>query len=246
MTSDLRGRVIAVAGGSGGIGQAVVAALAGVEARPFVLDREPPIGGAGPAYGPDRPPPFVRCDLADPDSAEAAIARVVESAGRLDGLVNAAGLTRDRSLHKMSWEEWRSVIDVNLTGAFLVLKAAAARMREQGSGSIVQVASINGLRGKFGQANYTAAKAGLIALTRTAARELGAKGIRVNAVAPGMVRTAMTRSLPPDVLEEARRQTCLGRLAEPEDLAGPILFLLSDLSRHVTGTVLVVDGGQTA
>jgi NAD(P)-dependent dehydrogenase (short-subunit alcohol dehydrogenase family) len=246
--TGLEGRVFVVAGGGGGIGLATVRALLEAGARVAVLDRAEALAAAAasPVLAALAASSLVPCDLAATEAVDAVLDGVVAREGRLDGLVNAAGVTRDRALHKMSLEEWRCVLDVNLTGAFVLLRAAARVMRERGGGSIVNVASINGLRGKFGQANYSASKAGLVALTRTAARELGPKGIRVNAVAPGMVATAMTAALPPEVLERAREESALGRIAEPADIAGPIVFLLSDAARHVTGTVLVVDGGQTA
>jgi len=136
------------------------------------------------------------------------------------------------------------VLDVNLTGSFRVVRAAIPALRERGQGTIVLISSINGLRGKFGQSNYAASKAGVVALAKSVAHEAGAFGIRVNAIAPGLVRTTMTADLPSPMFEEARRETPLQRVAEPEDVADVILFLCSPLSRHMTGTVLRVDGGQ--
>jgi acetoacetyl-CoA reductase/3-oxoacyl-[acyl-carrier protein] reductase len=144
----------------------------------------------------------------------------------------------------MSDDEWSAVIGVNLTGAFNMIRAVAPGMTAAGYGRIVNVASINGLRGKFGQANYTAAKAGMIGLTKTAARELGPKGITVNVIAPGMVTTAMSLAAPEEIRARALAETVIGRLAEPDDIAAAALFLLSDGARCVTGEVLRVDGGQ--
>jgi acetoacetyl-CoA reductase/3-oxoacyl-[acyl-carrier protein] reductase len=159
-------------------------------------------------------------------------------------LVNNAGITRDRSLARMSDAEWSSVIDVNLTGAFNMIRAIVPGMAARGFGRVVNITSINGLRGKFGQANYAAAKAGLIGLTKTAAREFGKKGVTVNAVAPGMVMTNMARTLPQDVLDRAVSEAVLARLAEPGDISDAVLFLLSDAARAITGEVLKVDAGQ--
>jgi 3-oxoacyl-[acyl-carrier protein] reductase len=159
-------------------------------------------------------------------------------------LVNNAGITRDRSLLKMSEEEWRSVLDVNLGGAFRVLQAVAPGMVAAGYGRIVNIVSINGMRGKFGQANYAASKAGLIGLTKTAARELGPKGVTVNAVAPGMVLTEMALALAEEFRARALEESVLKQLPEVEDVAAAVLFLLSDGARMITGEVLRVDAGQ--
>ncbi|MAG58161.1 MAG: dehydrogenase [Planctomycetes bacterium] len=230
--------VVAVAGGSGGIGAAVLAALREGGAYAWDLSLEPRPGPTDAS--------FIRTDVCDPDSVDAGLDAVIERSGRLDGLVNATGLTRDRTLMKMTDEEWRDVIDVDLTGAFNLQRAAARRMAETGRGVIVQITSINGLRGRFGQSNYSAAKAGVIGLVRTGARELGRKGIRINAIAPGMILTAMTETLSDSARERACSETALGHLGVPQDVAGPVVFLLSELARHVTGHVLVVDGGQIA
>jgi len=159
-------------------------------------------------------------------------------------LVNNAGITRDHSIAKMSDEEWTDVISVNLTGAFNVLRAVAPAMTTAGYGRIVNITSINGMRGKFGQANYAAAKAGLIGLTKTAARELGRKGVTVNALAPGMVMTDMAQELPQQILDNALNESMTERLATPEDIAYAVMFLLSEGAAMITGEVLRVDGGQ--
>jgi acetoacetyl-CoA reductase/3-oxoacyl-[acyl-carrier protein] reductase len=144
----------------------------------------------------------------------------------------------------MSDEEWDAVLDVNLGGAFRVLRAVAPGMVAAGYGRVVNIASINGLRGKFGQANYSASKAGLVALTKTAARELGPKGVTVNAVAPGMVLTEMTLALAPEHRQRALDETVLKQLPEPDDIAAAVVFLLSDAARMITGEVIRVDAGQ--
>jgi acetoacetyl-CoA reductase/3-oxoacyl-[acyl-carrier protein] reductase len=159
-------------------------------------------------------------------------------------LVNNAGITRDRSIAKMSDADWAAVLNVNLTGAFNMIRTVAPLMARQTFGRIVNITSINGLRGKFGQANYAAAKAGLIGLTKTAAREFGPKNITVNAVAPGMVMTDMARALPGEVILKAVDEAVLPELADPTDISNAVLFLLSDAARAITGEVLRVDAGQ--
>ncbi len=159
-------------------------------------------------------------------------------------LVNNAGITRDRTIAKMNDADWAAVLNVNLTGTFNMIRAVAPRMAEQRFGRIVNITSINGLRGKFGQGNYAAAKAGLIGLTKTAARELGPKGITVNAVAPGMVMTDMARALPEETLHTAFSELVLSDFPEPQDIGNAVLFLLSDAARHITGEILRVDSGQ--
>jgi NAD(P)-dependent dehydrogenase (short-subunit alcohol dehydrogenase family) len=179
-------------------------------------------------------------------AAEAAVAAAEARFGPLTIGVLNAGISRDAPSWRLPEEAWREVIDVNLTGAFAFAQAAGRRMRQNGRGALVFVSSINALRGKFGLANYAASKAGVIGLTRTLARELGPRGVRVNAVAPGFIRTRMTSGLEPRHLEQALAETALGRLGEPEDVAEVVAFLVSPRARHVTGEVVRVDGGQMA
>jgi 3-oxoacyl-[acyl-carrier protein] reductase len=227
------GRAAVVTGGARGIGREIAERLASLGAEVHVVDRD-----AAPAAGGIT---FHAADIAD----SAAVARIVTALPRPPLLlVNNAGITRDRSLLKMSDDEWDSVIDVNLTGAFHVLRALAPGMVAAGYGRIVNVVSINGLRGKFGQANYAASKAGLIGLTKTAARELGPKGVTVNAVAPGMVLTEMTLALAEEHRQRALDESLLKRLPEVQDVAAAVLFLLSDQARMITGEVIRVDSGQ--
>lgn len=188
----------------------------------------------------------LRADVSDVGAAEQAVAAAVKAFGRLDHLVCNAGITRDAMIWKMTEEAWDRVIDVNLKGCFAYCRAVSGLFRAQRHGRIVNIASVNGMRGKAGQANYAASKAGIIALTRTLARELGPKGVNVNCVAPGMVRTEMATKLPPDILEKAIAETALGRIAEPEDVARVVVFLCSEAARHITGEVIRVDGGQLA
>jgi acetoacetyl-CoA reductase/3-oxoacyl-[acyl-carrier protein] reductase len=230
---DFRGRAAVVTGGARGIGRAIAEALvaAGAEVHSFDVGET------------DAGLPFTchAVDVSDPASVAAAVEALPEHATLL---VNNAGITRDRSLAKMSDEEWQAVLSVNLGGAFHTIRAMAPRMRAAGHGRIVNITSINGLRGKFGQANYSAAKAGLVGLTKTAAKEFGAKGVTVNAVAPGMVMTDMAHALPREILDAALAETATKRLAEPADIAHAVLFLLSDAARMITGEVLKVDSGQ--
>lgn len=226
-----------VAGGCGGIGRATVGALARADHLVGVAD-------LAVADAPPEADEFVACDLGDPAACSAAVDAIAEAFGGLDVLVHAAGITRDGVSWKMTDDDWRSVLAVNLDSAFRLSRAATPLMRHAGGGSIVFVSSINGERGKFGQANYAASKAGLHGLAKSLARELGHFGIRVNVVAPGMIQTAMTADLPEEIREAARTDSCLGRLGDPEDVADVIAFLASDASRHVTGQVIRVDGGQ--
>ena len=227
------GRCALVTGGARGIGLGIAERLARLGAEVHVLDREPGPGGDGiRQHG---------VDITDGRAVTAAIDALPRPPLLL---VNNAGITRDRSLLKMSDEEWDSVIGVNLTGAVHVLRAVAPGMVAAGYGRVVNVVSINGLRGKFGQANYSASKAGLVGLTKTAARELGPKGITVNAVAPGMVLTEMTLALAEEHRRKALDETLLKRLPEVDDVAAAVLFLLSDAARMVTGEVIRVDAGQ--
>jgi len=184
---------------------------------------------------------FLRIDITDAAAVARAVAALPTPASLL---VNNAGITRDRSIMKMRDDDWASVLSVNLTGAFNMIRAVAPAMTAAGFGRIVNITSINGLRGKFGQANYAAAKAGLIGLTKTAAREFGKKGVTVNAVAPGMVMTDMAKVLPAEVLKRAVDEAALNELAHPEDISSAVLFLLSNAARAITGEVLRVDAGQ--
>ncbi|MDP7563610.1 MAG: 3-oxoacyl-ACP reductase FabG [Arenicellales bacterium] len=232
---DLRGRTAVVTGAGRGIGQEIAVLLRRHGCSVHVFDLDP---GSEPI---DSDYVFHQVDVRDPTSIEQAVAALPADTSLL---VNNAGITRDRTLAKMSDSEWHEVLAVNLTGAFNVIRAITPLMREAGHGRIVNVTSINGLRGKFGQTNYSAAKAGLVGLTKAAARELGPRNITVNAVAPGMVLTPMSRELPPEIIERSRAEAVLNDLAKPADVAYAVLFLLSDAARMITGEVLRVDGGQ--
>lgn len=185
----------------------------------------------------------VNVNVADAASVEAAVKKALEWGGKIDVLVNNAGITRDSRMVKMSEEQWDAVIAVNLKGVWLCTRAVAQHMVEQGSGSIVNTSSIVGVHGNFGQTNYAATKAGVIGMTKTWVRELGPKGIRVNAVAPGFTQTDMISTVPQKVLDDIAEKTPLRRLARPEDIANAYLFFASDDSSFVSGVVLQVDGG---
>ena len=183
-------------------------------------------------------------DVRDVAAAERVVAEVVRQLGRLDILVCCAGITADGMVWKLTEANWDDVVDVNLKGCFAYARAATAVFKGQRSGRIVNVASINGLRGKPGQANYAASKGGVIAFTKAVAREMGRYDVTVNAIAPGMITTDMTRALPAEVIERACQESALGRLGTPDDCAQLIAFLCSRGARHITGAMIAVDGGQ--
>ncbi len=186
----------------------------------------------------------IKCDVSSFEQAQMMVTEVIAEFGRLDFLVNNAGINRDGVIWKMTEEMWDTVLDTDLKGYFNFIRAASSHFREQKSGRIINVTSINGLRGKFGQANYSAAKAGIIGLTKAVARELGKYSVNVNAVAPGMILTDMMSDLPDDIKQKAVDETVLGRLGTPEEVATVIAFLCAEESRHVTGEVIKIDGGQ--
>lgn len=182
-------------------------------------------------------------NVSDLKSAEETVNKVIDNFGRVDILVNNAGVTRDTLLMRMKEEEWDLVLSVNLKGTFNFTKAIVRPMMKQQSGAIVNVASVIGLMGNAGQGNYAASKAGVIGFTKSIAKEVASRNIRVNAVAPGFIATAMTDKLPEDIRNKMLENIPLGRFGEPEDVADVILFLASDLSRYVTGTVVNISGG---
>jgi len=244
----LTGRTALVTGGRRGIGAGVVRALAAEGMQVAILDRvwdEETEGVLADVEAMGGSALALEGDAADFGTAEDAVARVAEEWSRLDVLVCSAGVTRDRVSWKMTSESWEEVLRVNLTGTFACARAAGAAMRKGGNGGrIVAVSSINGLRGKFGQANYAASKAGIHGLVKTLARELGSAGVTVNAVAPGLVRTPMTRALPESIISQAQEETATGRLTETGDVAALVAFLASRAARQITGQILRVDGGQ--
>jgi 3-oxoacyl-[acyl-carrier protein] reductase len=237
-------RIVLITGGMSGIGLATAEAFQKVGDAVFIVDRqETPAGQAVVRASGGK---YFSADVRDFAAAETIVTQIVSEKGRLDVLVNNAGISRDHLVWKMSETDWDDVLAVNLKGAFNFLHAAAPIFWKQQSGKVVSVSSINALRGKMGLANYSASKAGLIALTRTVARELGSANVNVNAVAPGMIETPLTNDLPDEVLAKSWEEAALGRLGKPQEIADVILFLCSEQARHITGQVIVVDGGQTA
>ncbi len=234
---SLEGKLALVTGASRGIGRAIAAELAGAGAQVVVGYRSS--ADEAEALAAEIGGRAVQADVADPDQA----ARLVQEAGDLDILVNNAGLTRDGLIARMSDEDWRTVLDTNLGGVFHTCRAAARGMMRRRSGSIVNVTSIVGLHGNPGQTNYAASKAGIVGFTKSLAKELGSRGVRANAIAPGYIATALTNVLPEDVRGAILTNTALGRLGEPEDVAGAVRFLCSDEASFITGEVLLVDGG---
>ncbi len=247
MKLGLEGKAAIVTGGSLGIGRAVAIGLAreGVdvavnyrrhdaEAKAVVAEIEK-LGRRGLA---------VKADVASFGDAEAMVQQVKEAFGRLDILVCNAGITWDGVIWKMSEQQWDAVIGVNLKGYFNYNRAAAILFKDQKSGKIVNISSINGLRGKFAQTNYAASKGGEIALSKSLAKELGKFNVNVNVVAPGMVLTEMMEKIPAEFKNTALAETVLGRFADPADVADLVAFLCSDRSRHITGEVIKIDGGQ--
>lgn len=232
----LDGQVAVITGGAGAIGGAVATRLLECGATVYSLDR------AG-----HHPPQGVRAlntDVCDPAAVAAAVASIDRDTGRLDVIVHAAGISRDGRLWKLDTDDWAAVLETNLTSAFHVLHASVPIMRRIGAGSVVFISSINGERGKVGLSAYAASKGGLNALARTAARELGAFGIRVNAVAPGWIDTPLTAGVAPDIRARAVAESALGRTGTPDDVARVVVWLSGALARHVTGQVIRVDGGQ--
>ena len=235
---DLTGQTAWVTGGASGIGAGIVKVLAAAGARVVSLDRNHLPTGDG------EPVVRVPLDVRDSASIDAAAASLIGRDLAPDILVNNAGIARDSVVWKMSDEDWADVLEVNLSGAFRMTRACTPAMRRKRGGAIINIASINALRGKFGQSNYAASKGGLIAFTKAVARELARERVRVNAIAPGFIETPLTAALPEDVLDQARREILLGGFGKPADIGNAVLFLASPLASHITGQVLVVDGGQ--
>jgi 3-oxoacyl-[acyl-carrier protein] reductase len=232
-----------VTGGAQGIGLAIATALASEGASVVIGDLDG--GGASlAARGLGGPAVGVTCDVTSEPAIEGLVERCRAEFGSVDVMVNNAGITRDKTMRKMSLEDFRAVLDVHLQGAWLGTRLAADVMREQGRGSIVNISSLSGKQGNPGQTNYSAAKAGIVGLTKAAAKELSHLGVRVNAVQPGLIRTAMTEAMSPAAWDSKVAEIPMGRAGEPEEVANVVLFLASDLASYMTGTVIEVAGGR--
>jgi 3-oxoacyl-[acyl-carrier protein] reductase len=245
MSEVLKDKVVLVTGASRGIGRAVAGVLAAQGATVVLGARDAArleaavkeireAGGRAEA---------LTLDVSNRASVEAAVESVVDAHGRIDALVNNAGVTRDTLLLRMKDEDWQAVLDTNLTGVYLCTQAAIKPMIKQRRGRIVNVTSVVGLVGNAGQANYAASKAGVVGFTKSVAREVASRGITVNAVAPGFVETDMTAGMTDKARDAVTGAIPMGRVGQPEDIAGAVAFLISDSSAYITGQVLGVDGG---
>lgn len=241
----LAGRIAAITGAAQGLGFAIAEQFVAEGARVVLadLDLDATTAAAG-QLGDSSVAVAVRCDVTSAEQVDALVADAVAQFGRLDIMVNNAGITRDATMRKMTEDEFDQVIAVHLKGTWNGTRAAAAVMREQGSGAIINMSSISGKVGFVGQTNYSAAKAGIIGMTKAAAKELAHLGVRVNAIQPGLIRSAMTEAMPQRIWDAKLAEVPMGRAGEPGEVASVALFLASDLSSYMTGTVLEVTGGR--
>jgi 3-oxoacyl-[acyl-carrier protein] reductase len=243
MRIDLTGRVALVTGSTRGIGRAIAETLSGCGARVAVVGRDAArAADVAAQISPDAR--SFACDVADPASVTALVSAVEDAFGSLDILVNNAGMTRDNIMLRLKDEDWDAVIDANLRGAFVAIRAATRGMMKRRWGRIINMASVVGLVGNKGQANYAASKAGLIGLTKAVAKEFASRNILANAVAPGFIETDMTAAMTPEARASLTAAIPLERLGSPGDVAGMVAFLASEHAAYITGQVLVVDGGM--
>ena len=243
---DLSGKAAVVTGGSRGIGKAIALRLAQQGADicfSYVSNADAAAATAKEIEALGRKAIAVQANVTEQEAAEGLIKAALDAFGKVDILVNNAGITRDDLIMRMKSEDWRDVLETNLFGAFWTLKAVTRPMLRAKSGRIINITSVSGQAGQMGQANYSSAKAGLIGLTKAAARELGSRGITVNAVAPGFVLTELTQDLAPELQQMAIDRTPLGRFGTTEEMAYAVAFLASDEAAYITGQVLAVDGG---
>ena len=239
----LEGRTAVITGGAQGLGRAIAETFVAQGARVVLGDVDLAAAGATAAELGSDVALAVRCDVTSEAEVDALVA-AADAFGGVDVMVNNAGVLRDATMRRMSLDDFRLVIDTHVQGTWLGTRAAAAVMRERGAGSIVNMSSISGKVGNLGQTNYSAAKAGIVGLTKAAAKEVAHIGVRVNAVQPGLIRTAMIAGMRDDILEQRLADIPMGRLGEPDEVAKVALFLASDLSSYMTGCVLEVTGGR--
>jgi 3-oxoacyl-[acyl-carrier protein] reductase len=237
----LHGRVAVVTGAGQGIGREIGRSLTAHGARVVLADID---GAAATDAAAEIDAIGVECDVTSEQHMHRLVSETVREHGRLDIFVNNAGITRDASLKKMSVSDFDAVVAVHLRGTWLGVREASAVMREQKNGSIINISSLSGKAGNPGQTNYSAAKAGIVGLTKAAAKELAHHNVRVNAVQPGLIRTAMTEAMPPEVFAEREAAVPMKRAGEPSEVAGVVVFLASALSSYVTGAVIEVGGGR--
>lgn len=245
---DLKGKVALITGGSRGIGKAIALKLASLGAdivinysssdkkAKEVIEQVKDMGQQGIA---------VKADVSILNEAEKLVNEAIDKFGKIDVLINNAGITRDNLLMRMTEQEWDDVLNVNLKGTFNVTKSAIRKMLRQKNGSIINISSVVGVTGNAGQCNYSASKAGMIGFTKSLAKEVGKKNVRVNAVAPGFIKTDMTDALSEELKQEYLKNIPLNRLGTPEDIANTVAFLASDISQYITGQVIIVDGGMS-
>ncbi len=243
----VQGKKALITGGARGIGKEIVVAFLNEGASVYFIDLNPSeymdeyekiAGEKGAEVS------YHQGNVADEDEISGVVKEILEKSGGIDILVNNAGITRDNLFFRMSSQEWKDVLSINLHSAFYISKILARQMAKQRSGSIINISSIVGVIGNAGQANYSASKAGMIGLTKSLAREIGSRGVRVNAVAPGFIKTAMTDKLKENQKEALLTQIPLNRLGEPSEVASVVLFLASDLASYVTGQVVHITGGM--
>jgi len=247
MMKRLENKVAIITGGAAGIGAATATRFAAEGATTIIWDLDETRGNAlaEQLCSEGKKASFAKVNTAKYEEVEAATKAVIEKFGKIDILINNAGITRDSTLKKMTPEQWQQVIDVNLTGVFYCTKIVSEYMVEKNYGRIVNASSVVALYGNFGQTNYVATKAGLIGMTKTWARELGKKGITVNAIAPGFIATEMVAQMPENVIDAMKSKVPVARLGQPEEIAAAYLFLASDEAAYINGATLSVDGGMT-